>query len=305
MSVEHSWRSHDIIYGAYFYIRAIVLPVGIVGNLISLFIFIRPSLNFKSNTGHLYALLCVLNLIAILYEISFKKWDNFSNYIIDLPLDLEDFIAHTLLQSISWLQVLITFHRFIAIYNPVNGVRYMHKKWVLCLAVLAMFLLIICANSSFFVKFGHVFIATEINALFMQVFIPYLIMMTFDVMVIVRLKRLQSHLCQSEYIQMASMSSRFTRNTILIDLVYLFFNFPTASFNLYYIIAFWLPRLQPKYDESQIAGVADFMVNICLLLPYVYSSILFFVFIVFNRNFRSEFFSMFCCCHKLFYIFNK
>ena len=45
-----------------------VMSMGIVGNVISLFIFTRPCLNSKTNIGKLYTFLCGLSLIMIVYN---------------------------------------------------------------------------------------------------------------------------------------------------------------------------------------------------------------------------------------------
>lgn len=46
-----------------FYLQLVAVPVGVIGNLVSIFIFTRPKLNRKTNTGFLYTILCIFYFI--------------------------------------------------------------------------------------------------------------------------------------------------------------------------------------------------------------------------------------------------
>ena len=105
--------SNEIHYN----LRVFINIFGIVSNIISLLIFIRPNLNKKTNTGFLYSILCVLNMIAIA-EDTFVYRPKLFNYVVELPCNLELFIRKCLLDSLPWIQVLICFDRFIATTFP-------------------------------------------------------------------------------------------------------------------------------------------------------------------------------------------
>ena len=117
-----------------------ILSFGIVGNVISLLIFSRPSLNRKTNSGKLYAFLCCISLIIIVYELAGREMDNFFEFKINLPLNSEAYIDIILLQYWCWIQVLITFDRFIGVFYPVKGVRIIRKKWVLNSIIIGIFI---------------------------------------------------------------------------------------------------------------------------------------------------------------------
>ena len=135
-----------------FYTLILAISIGIPGNIISILIFIKPCLNNKTNTGLLYTLLCVLNLISILFKVLVKNPNMIFNYNIQLPLKTEEFIEIILLQFLAWSQVLITFDRFIAVVFPIKGVRIMRKRWVLYSIILGVFVVIIGLNSLFYVR---------------------------------------------------------------------------------------------------------------------------------------------------------
>ena len=115
-----------IIYNFLYYYRTILIPIGILGNFISLLIFIRPNLNKKTNTGFLYSIICVLNIITIV-EDTFVYRPKFFNYIINLPCNLEVFIRKCLVESLPWVQVLTCFDRFLVTTFP-GKAKIMSKK---------------------------------------------------------------------------------------------------------------------------------------------------------------------------------
>ena len=46
-----------------YYFQLTIFSTGLIGNLASLLIFIRPNLNKKTNTGILYITICTINLV--------------------------------------------------------------------------------------------------------------------------------------------------------------------------------------------------------------------------------------------------
>lgn len=262
-----------------------IISIGIIGNLISFLIFTRPCLNSKTNTGKLYALLCVINLITIIYEMLSKDKD-YSRFRIHLPLYIEYFIQLILLQILSWIQVLITFDRFIYVVFPVKGSQIMRKKLVLFSIIFGMFILIFGINTPSFIPIEmniSVFTAMETVKISMQFVIPYLLMVILDVIVIVRLRKRRTGLGQRESTN-RNKSHRFARNTILIDLVYLVFNFSPTIFkiyNLFLLLTSQRPLLIPL--------AMNFFTYLFSSFPYIYSSLLFVLFFISNGIFRSEF----------------
>ena len=282
------------------------MSFGIIGNVIALFIFSRHCFNNKTNSGRLYAFLCGLSLVMIVYEMAGRKMDNFFEFKINLPRNTQHFIDIILLQYWSWIQVLITFDRFISVFYPVKGVRIMGKKWVLYSIIIGMFIFIIGVNSPNYItcstfKVGNktiqandmicddVALLVEIIRMLMQFVIPYLLMVIVDLKVIIRISKSKTVLGERQSAS-NSKSLRFSRNTILIDFIYLIFNFPPIIFNVYSIIVTIFPDV--NILESYFYMVAMFII----VFPYVYPSILFLVFITFYRIFRSEFISIVLNC---------
>lgn len=290
---------YSILDQVQLYSVIIMISIGITGNITSLFIFTRSSLNCKTNTGLLCALLCFLNLIAILYQVAAKRLDKFCEFLFYLPFNGEYFIETILLQLMSWTQVIISFDRFVAVIYPIKAMRLMSKKPVLYSIISAVFILILGVNSPYFIRTSEsimymsdnqtrvmiemspeIIILTENVNVFMRVFIPYLIMLALDIKVVMRLRKFKGVL----FGERRSKADRFTRNTILIDFIYLIFNLPSTVFNSYYLVVYFI--MNGNFLRSPLV---DVIVQSFTLLPYIYASILFLLFIAFNKIFRSEF----------------
>ena len=285
-----------------FFAWILTILIGIPGNFISILIFVKPCLNNKTNTGLLYTLLCTLNLLVILYNVLVTNSYTLFKYGIILPLRLDYFIQTILLQILSWSQVLITFDRFIAVVYPIKGVRIMSKKLVLYSIIIGMFVFIVGLNSTYFIRTSscifynetltiiddaimsnEIWIFTRTLKLLMQLFIPYLVMVILDFTVIIRMRTSKKGLSEGQNTNTSNKSSRFGRNTILIDLIYLIFNFPSTILDSYYTLHILFPNM------LLAPVILEYILEIFLCFPYLYGSLLFVVFVTFNRIFRAEF----------------
>jgi hypothetical protein len=118
------------------YYQRVMCPIGIIGNFISLLIFIRMNKKRKTNTNILYSILCVLNILLTIESNFLRRINSFAayNFYFELPIcQLENFIRLALFDSISWMQVLISFDRFILIVFPAKA-QLISKKVLFCLS---------------------------------------------------------------------------------------------------------------------------------------------------------------------------
>ena len=113
-----------------FYFELVAISTGILGNVVSFFIFIRPNLNRKSNTGFLYAILCVLNVLRIV-EYDLYIYSSADKSFKLYPCFIENIARKTLNDALTWMQALISFDRFILIIFP-------HKAYILAKKVFLM-----------------------------------------------------------------------------------------------------------------------------------------------------------------------
>lgn len=111
-----------------YYFLMISMPFGLIGNLVSMFIYMRPKLNQKTNTGFLYSWLCVTNLICILWYIFIFRSRALFNYTVSIPgCGVSNYLRRTTLNMVPWMQVMISFDRFMAVVFP-NRRNIMKKR---------------------------------------------------------------------------------------------------------------------------------------------------------------------------------
>ena len=148
-------------------------------------------------------------------------------------------------------------------------------------------------------------IATNLIANLMRVFIPFGLMLTLNLLVIYRLKQSKIKVGVSNLIQVASKLQnssnqpyhqitnkefRFMVSTIIIDFVFLFFylplgvNYGIATYNLF----------STSLTSNSLWNAAyNLFSQVTQMLAISHTSMLIFVFLIFNRNFRIEFILMF------------
>jgi hypothetical protein len=141
-------------------------------------------------------------------------------------------------------------------------------------------------------------VVTNLIAVFMRFLIPYIIMLTFNLLVIYRLKHSKIRVSFSNSIRSGSGSQeqpfrqltrkefRFTVSTLIIDSIFLFFYFPLG---INYAIATYNLFSTSITSDLYLNAVFNLFSNLTQLLALAHTSVLFFIFIVFNRIFRTEF----------------
>jgi hypothetical protein len=103
-----------------YYPLLVALPIGVLGNVLSFYIYTRPNLNKKTNTGFLYAWLCLLNLIFMLYFVLVSQSFTLFNYRISLPCGVANYLLRLTSCFVPWMQVIISFYRFISVIYPLK-----------------------------------------------------------------------------------------------------------------------------------------------------------------------------------------
>lgn len=133
-----------------FYSSVVILPVGLVVNSLGVFVFLRKSLNNKTNMGFLYSTLCICNIVALVTSIFVTQFLPF--YGLTLAT-LNGFFCEFItiwknfaLQMPSFVQVLISLEMFVGVCYP-NKFRYIrsNKKRIMWL-ILCIFICALCLN---------------------------------------------------------------------------------------------------------------------------------------------------------------
>lgn len=150
-------------------------------------------------------------------------------------------------------------------------------------------------NTTYCFMTNNLNVVTNLIAVLMRFLIPYIIMLTFNLLVIYRLKRSKIRVSFSNSIRSGSQEQplrqltrkefRFTVSTLIIDSLFLFFYFPLG---VNYAIATYNLFCTSITSDLYLNAVFNLFSNLTQILALAHTSVLFFIFVVFNRIFRTE-----------------
>lgn len=88
-----------------FYYLVTTTPISMTTKLISFYIYTRPNLNNKTNTGFLYLLFSIVNSIGLFAMLFVVRSNILFGYQFKFVCGIDDFIRTNLFNFSSWLQV--------------------------------------------------------------------------------------------------------------------------------------------------------------------------------------------------------
>ena len=289
-----------------YYFVVISSAIGIPGNLISMFVFIRLTLrNKKINMGFLYTFQTIIDLIMlILTLLVFRGSPYLFGYLV---LNIGDshcrafmFLRRFIIQASSWISVLIIFDRFTFVLYK-SRFRFMKNKFILSLIILVLMILIAIVNianlfyyiggsstTSIFTCIASSFVAilSDMVSMVVRIHIPLLLMLIFDI-------RMIYHLYKSSKSAKASSVKRkehqFTIAAMLCTFLFFITYFPLAIFYIFYDIELYSGAFN---GDSVLSVLYTFYLNIFLNISYVQQTFSLFIYLAFNKLFRRELFKI-------------
>lgn len=163
-----------------FHYLVVTVPLSMITKLISFYIYTRPNLNHKTNTGLLYLIFSIINFASLFVMMFIVRPSLLFGYQFNFICGLDDFIRTNTFNLSSWMQVswfrlkfvcvnsktfitmliklfifkkvLISFDRYILISYP-SKVAIMLKKKVLCSILTVMTLVILVLNAPYLVSY--------------------------------------------------------------------------------------------------------------------------------------------------------
>lgn len=312
-----------------YYPTLITLPLGLIGNIISILTFSRPNLNKKTNSGFLYIWLCAFNLCLILYFTFVFESTILFDYSVSFPCGVSNYLFRSIWCFVPWMQVIICVDRFIVVFFPIKKalmskkvtkilnksielIKYMLKfilfKWLLCIIIICTLVLIFTANIANLLTYQKsvtiggvvstrcyistdVSIAASLTAMVVRIYIPFSLMLTLNLFVFRRLRRskskvniLQTNGAIKNSNHISAKEHHFIVSTLFIDLVFFLFYTPTAVY-----ISIWSANIYTLSAWTPLSSaILNIFLNCSQTLVYLYSVLLIFAFVVFNRTFRIE-----------------
>lgn len=120
MSTSYIWSLYSTANTILYYPFLVTFPIGIVSNLFSFYIYTRPNLSKKTNTGFLYAWLCLFNIVFILFFVFVYQSTSLLQYTVNLPCGVTFYLYRLIFCLIPWMQVIISLDRFILVVYPLK-----------------------------------------------------------------------------------------------------------------------------------------------------------------------------------------
>nr|QVK45691.1 G protein-coupled receptor [Proales similis] len=287
-----------------FYVTTIVLPVGVVLNLFSFYIFSRPSLN-KTNMGFLYRwqsavdialLLLTIFVLGSEYVLSTRisDWSNFA-------CGLVTFVRRFTVHASSWLTLVITVDRFLFVRFPTRLVNVRNNKATISIAIGAILALLALFNApNFFYSLSQLNVsqgnrtvrivlctassqlatATNLVSIALRTFIPFTVMITLDVLILLHVAKAKGRMRRGS----ARREHFFTLVVVAFNGVFVLFNAPLS---ISYLITTIQTALNIKLDPLQ-STVFRFAQICAVYFAYTVQVFSFLIIAALNKLFRQQ-----------------
>jgi hypothetical protein len=293
-----------------FYFAITILPVGILCDLFSLYIYTRPNLN-KTNMGFLYLFQTLVDLLLMLHVMLLNRSRDLYGVTLtnvnEILCRLITFSRRYTVQISSWMNVVTCFDRFMFVYFA-SRARFMNKKLNLFLIISVTFAILMVINMHNFFYFltpirstgpnqttiitgysctGHPTLMAlgSYYSVFIRTLIPFSLMATMNILIIRRLNsnKRKVNAASLNVPQLAKKEQVFTRVVLSLNAIFFLFNGPfaiTVCIDLMqgYFIKF------PVTTDATLNLISSAALNFSLSYQAVYCFINF----MFNKVFKSE-----------------
>lgn len=300
-----------VLYFSYIYMNFMIVPIGILTNMVSIIIFIKKRLNKKTNIGYMHALLCLFNIFPLINSVMLTQI--LPHYKIDLfqksefSCKLFSFWIRFALDCPSFQQIYITAMLMVSIKFPIKFISFQKFKYtilVLLVMLIGSFGLNIPflffenslnsinnssfeMNNSFYMKIE----TFECNAnkvlstvsdmlnLLMRYYIPFMVLLVTNGLIV---KHFIDQRKRLKFKKWNKGTKNFLISITIINTLFLILYLPSSiSFLLIYT------QFIEISSESLSYSMVDFF-NLGLTISYLNNTVPFFAHLAFNRIFRNE-----------------
>ena len=318
-----SFMSTDLNYVIYIgnkldhWFLLLTVPLGILLNMISIFIFTRPNLN-KTNMGFFYFHLSIWNTIVLIYYFFVMDSKSTLNYDLsthsDMMCKLITFFRRFIREIPAWIDALITFDRYLTIcHHATNRFKFMKRKSNIILIIYGIILLLaLVSYENFFYYLNETSkkcVSTRTNAILSDIIsislrtvIPGFLMCLFSILLIKHVKRIRKNAKSISYQFFSSLSgsnstsntfreNQFTFSVLCMNGLFICLNTPVS---IMYLIKHF-------YVTQNDGFVYELVTNIYLVtynIANLYYSFMFFSLLAFNKLFRYEVIFLLKCLYN-------
>jgi hypothetical protein len=303
--LEEAALDFKLIYGHFhYYYTVILVPVGITANFLSILIYSRKELN-KTNAGFLNKCIGITNVIILLFHLFIIE----SKYLFgadllahsDLTCRIFRLVKKTTRECSPMIETGLILSRYFEVFRP-KQFMFIYKKGFLVTTILAVYSLLFLLNSEnlFYFKsrvkyirgnvifheikctsfVGVVVLSEVISAIFRSI-LPSIAMLVLNILIITKLY--QSRLASNRRTR-PKRELKFTRTTLLRNLVFILLNLPYTIVSVFKI-AF---LLRDTRTNRLYMYQFDIYLRVCYDISTFYYVSFFFMNMTFNKLFRRE-----------------
>ena len=306
------------------YYSSIVIPIGVILNLSTIFIFARSTKVTKKNTiiNLLYIGLSMYDILALFNSILFAQLlPSLNIYIVNYSKAnciALNWYRKSVIQSPSWVQVIITFERYLSVCHANKFGLFKRKRNVIAMLISIFVILtvvnmgqawfytiLITQNSTYYAFSGEdsshpltnssrsctsskiVSLVTDFINVAFRFVIPITIMIILNVLIS---RNLYQSKKRSKAINKSLKQERnYTLTVAGFNVLFFVLNLPWA---VYYVLNYIQSSGIVVFSASLDVAILGLMNSIVFSIFYLNNLSSFFLNLFFNRVFRKQFFSM-------------
>lgn len=314
--VNHlNWLSNEIN----FWLQLVTVPLGIIFNLISLFIFSRSNLN-KTNMGFFYLNITTWNTIALLFSFFLIDSKVVLGYDLSLINDVSCasvwFLRRFVRFVSPWLEVLVTVDRYMFICHT-NKFQFLKSKLYLSIIIVIICICLLLQSIpnlyyKIYITYENKNITNNTNLnilreckttkeigliadlipLFIKVLIPMIIMIILSVLLVrkVKEKKIKKSFTKNGDSN-NSKELQFALTIIGMNATFIAINLPLSFMNSFRSI---YNNLLVKQINSILAtAIINFLYSLSFQIANLYYSFMFFSYLIFNKLYLNEILHLF------------
>lgn len=304
-----------LTYTINFYFLSIAIPIGCVLNLLALLVFTRPRLN-QTNIGFFNSCLSISNILTLVFSLLMYSGLYFSfefNTHSNASCRFIMYVRKSIRALSPMIETLFTFDRFLSVVFP-GKVDIFKKNQNILIALIVLVLLLIplnAANIAFYVSTSSInytsylesnethqwvfkscvadpipTIISDVVVCTLRCFVPFTLMIIFNIFIVRKLwtSRIKRATQAATSSARTSRDIQFTQTLIIINALFMFFNFPLAV--IYMIKDGYYYANDGRIDKTYV--IIEFLWNMSFNIATLHYLAFFFLNFIFNRLFRQE-----------------
>ncbi len=307
-------RYAEMRLSMYFYSSITFMPLGIVLNITTTFIFLRKRFA-KLSMGFFYSYMAFCNALTLLVTVlqilpeslGFNPVNNF-----EVWCRLWTFLRKVTIGVANWLQVFVTLERMINVLYPTRWTFIAKRRFQMQQALVALAIIVALSFTEFLRTrrwnessgslvcgqyIGGITVYNKLMSINVNMFIPFIVMIVANVVLIRKLAITSHHKNITMTTQRTRRVNSIAVSVITMNGIFLVMQIPFAVTSIIQIVLVFVPNIFGNKNNLLLFSFIDETVRMTFLTGYY--SITFWINLAFNKLLRHELQATFCCLHQL------